>query len=109
MSNPLRDLWRGLTAAFRDNRVRGLLAFVFSLIGLATLFFATIEGWSYVDALYFAVMTIATVGYGDLTPATTAGKLGAVVYVIVGLGIFVAAVTAIADAVIAQRDRDADK
>ena len=27
-----------------------------------------LEGWSYLDALYFCVVSLATVGYGDLTP-----------------------------------------
>lgn len=106
MTNPVIDLWRGVAAAFRDKRVRSLLAFTFTLIGLATILFAWIEDWDYVDALYFSVMTIATVGYGDLAPVTTLGRLVTVAYVIIGLGIFVAAVTAIADTVIAQRDKD---
>jgi voltage-gated potassium channel len=106
MTNPAIDLWRGVAAAFRDKRVQGLLAFTFTLIGLATIFFAWIENWGYVDALYFSVMTIATVGYGDLAPVTPLGRLVTVAYVIIGLGIFVAAVTAIADTVIAQHNKD---
>jgi hypothetical protein len=51
-------------------------------------------------------MRRATVGYGDLAPVTTLGRLVTIAYVIIGLGIFVAAVTAIADTVIAQRNKD---
>ena len=42
-------------------------------------------------------MTIATVGFGDLAPKTTLGKLFTVGYVVCGLGLFVATATAIAD------------
>ena len=42
-------------------------------------------------------MTIATVGFGDLAPKTTLGKLFTVGYVVCGLGLFVAMAPAIAD------------
>jgi voltage-gated potassium channel len=40
------------------------------------------------DALWWAVVTIATVGYGDRYPVTTAGRLIGVVMIIVGVGLF---------------------
>ena len=55
------------------------------------------EGRSLVDAIYFSVLTIATVGFGDLAPKTTLGKLFTVGYVVCGLGLFVATAPAIAD------------
>ena len=33
------------------------------------------EGWSFVESVYFAVTTMTTVGYGDLSPETNAGKI----------------------------------
>ena len=40
------------------------------------------------DALWWAVVTIATVGYGDRYPVTAAGRLIGVVMIIVGVGLF---------------------
>jgi voltage-gated potassium channel len=108
MTTTVSSLFRGIVSAFKEKHVRGLLAITSTAVALATFFFAWVENWSYVDALYFSVMTIATVGYGDLAPSTTLGKLGAVGYVLVALGLFVAAVSAIADAIIRQRARDSD-
>lgn len=105
MSQSVRSLVRGLRFAFRDGRVHGLMGFTFTLIGLAALFYSLVEGWPYLDALYFAVMTIATVGYGDLVPVTTLGRLFTIVYVLVGLGIFIAAASALAEAILSQRER----
>ncbi len=48
------------------------------------------EGWSVIDALYFCVITLATVGFGDLTPTTPEAKLFTVFYVINGIGILLA-------------------
>ncbi|MEE4295298.1 MAG: potassium channel family protein [Wenzhouxiangella sp.] len=104
MSRPVRNLFRGLRFAFRDRRVQGLIGFTFTIIGLATLFYSLVEGWPYLDALYFAVMTIATVGYGDLVPVTNLGRLFTIAYVLVGLGIFIAAASALAEAILSQRE-----
>jgi voltage-gated potassium channel Kch len=49
-----------------------------------------VEGWSAVDALYFSVITMATIGYGDLSPVTTAGKVFTMFYALLSVGVFVA-------------------
>lgn len=56
------------------------------LFGGAT-FYHYMEGWRYLDALYFSSYTITTVGYGDITPKTDAGKIFTIFYIFVGVGI----------------------
>lgn len=46
---------------------------------------ARLEGWAMADALYFSVTVLTTVGYGDLAPATPAGRLFTSLYVVVGV------------------------
>jgi voltage-gated potassium channel len=41
------------------------------------------------DALWWAVVTVATVGYGDYYPVTTVGRIIAVFMMLSGIGIFV--------------------
>ena len=50
---------------------------------------------------------MSTVGYGDLTPATDAGKVFTIVYIFVGIGLFVALVGQIANALIKGGKADA--
>jgi voltage-gated potassium channel len=71
-----------------------LLAAVAIISG--TGFYTLVEGLRLVDALYFSVVTLTTVGYGDFAPQTDVGKLFTAVYVLVGVGILLAFVTTVA-------------
>lgn len=102
-------IFRGLRDVWEDARVRGLLAFVFSMIALATVTFWLLEEWSLLDAAFFSVVTISTVGYGELVPQTVPGKLFAMFYILVGLGVFVAAASAVAEALLRRRDKDNER
>ncbi|HEX9181656.1 MAG TPA: potassium channel family protein [Burkholderiales bacterium] len=84
-----RAFWRGL----KDEEFRALLYVFLGLLVSGTAFYSQIEGWSLVDALYFSVITLATVGYGDLHPTTTLSKLFTILYILIGAGIFVAFIT----------------
>jgi voltage-gated potassium channel Kch len=96
----VRRLYHGLGHALTQPEVQGVVQLALSLILIATIFYWLVEGWSLLDAAYFAVVTIATVGYGDLTPQTTLGKIFTIGYIVSGIGIFAAAITALARAVL---------
>ena len=67
----------------------GLIVFALVLlISLSTIFFHYTEGWDLLDSYYFTIVTVATVGYGDFTPKTDAGKIGATLVIIIGIGLF---------------------
>jgi voltage-gated potassium channel len=65
---------------------------------------AVLEGWPFGDAVWWAFVTTTTTGYGDLSPATAAGRVIAVVTMfvgIVGIGVIVGRIAAV---VIRTRD-----
>ncbi len=78
-----------------DLQFRSLLLFVLFLLLGATYFYYKLEGWSVVDALYFSVMTMSTIGYGDLAPSSDVSKLFTIVYAFLSIGAFAALVTKI--------------
>lgn len=57
------------------------------LLVLGATFYHRVEGWRYLDALYFSSYTLTTVGYGDFVPKTDLGKMFTIVYVFAGVGI----------------------
>lgn len=71
-------------------RYAAFMAFVVFLAGAQA--FASVENTSLGIGMYWAASTMTTVGYGDVTPKTTAGRIIAVVVMMVGIG-FVAVVT----------------
>ena len=66
---------------------RALLVFSGLVLIVGVLFYMHVEHWSFINAVYFCVVTLGTVGYGDIIPTTDVGKLFTVMYIIIGLSI----------------------
>ena len=57
------------------------------LVGLCTMFVHFEEGWTWVDAAYFAITSTTTVAYGDLIPKHEATKNFLIFYLPIGIGV----------------------
>lgn len=66
---------------------RIVIAVSIVVISVGTIFYHLVEKLSWIDSVYFCSMTLATVGYGDITPHTNAGKIFTIFYVFTGVGI----------------------
>ena len=54
---------------------------------VGTVAYHYIEGWSWIDSLYFSAIAGSTVGFGDLVPSTDASKLFTIAYVFLAMSI----------------------
>lgn len=69
-----------------QDRVRQICLLLIVVVALGTAGYVLIEGWSAFDALYMTVITVATIGFGELHPLSTAGRGFTMVLVLVGVG-----------------------
>ncbi|RXW16837.1 hypothetical protein EST38_g9025 [Candolleomyces aberdarensis] len=73
------------TTAFRVRLAAALVIFlIFWMVGSSI--FSRTEGWSFGIAVWFCFTTFTTVGYGDFSPKTAAGRSIFIVWALMGIG-----------------------
>lgn len=72
-----------------DPEFRVLLFLLVTLLIGSTMFYSGTEGWSKLDALYFSVMTMSTIGTVNLAPVMDISKVFTMIFTFLSVGIFV--------------------
>ena len=85
-------------------RFRLYLVMFTVLLFVGTIGFMFIENLSFVDSIYFSVVTMATVGYGDIHPQSAVGKILALILIVGGVGTFLGVVASITDIFLKRRE-----
>ena len=98
-----RGLARALGAVWRDPETKALPLVAGALVLTGTLFYWRFEDWTIIEALYFCVVTLTTVGYGDLHPTSAGTQIFTIVYILTGFGVLVALLTSVAQQYIRQK------
>src|SRR5258706_1695517 len=89
-----------LTRPGRGFRIRYAVLALAAAIVFGTIGFHLVEGWAFADSLYVTVQTLTTVGYGDMTPRSGAGRSFAVLVMLIGAGGVALAVSTIVQSVV---------
>ena len=85
-------------------RLEILVAVLAVLVFVGTVGFMMIEGVSLLDAFYFVVVTMATVGYGDVHPLTAGGKVFTLFIIVMGVGTFLGVIANVTEIILARRE-----
>lgn len=83
----LRRMLKAFVKLIKDKEFQVLLSLTAVILMSGTFFYSGVEGFSKIDALYFSVATLTTVGSANLEPSTDFGKIFTVIYMISGIGI----------------------
>ena len=78
----LKDVWK-------DVEFRILFVLIVLLMLTGAIFYSEVEGYNLIDSLYFSVMIMSTIGYGELTLSTSTAKIFTIVYAFVSIGVFI--------------------
>lgn len=81
-----------------------LIVFLAILV-LGTIAFMFMESRSFIDALYYIIVTMATVGYGDIVPTTPTGKIIAILLIVTGVGTFLGVIANATEMMLSRREK----
>ncbi len=70
-------------------RIAGILV---AILAVGTVGYRWIEGWSLEDSLYMVVITLSTVGYGEVRTLSPAGRVFTIVLIVAGVSLVTYAV-----------------
>jgi voltage-gated potassium channel Kch len=99
----LRGLARAVLAVWRDPETKALPLVAGALIVSGTIFYWHFEDWTIIEALYFSVVTLTTVGFGDFAPTSAGTQIFTIIYILTGIGVLVALLTSVAQQYIRQK------
>ncbi len=97
-------IFKRLAIKIRKENLHKVGIIVFILVALASLLFWRLEaGLSFIDAVWWSIVTVTTVGYGDISPATPGGRIVGIVLMITGIGLLGVLTATIATLFIEER------
>jgi len=78
-------------------RILSVLPVFTAVIAVGTIGYWLLEDWGWVESLYQAVITISTVGFGEVKPLSDGSRIFTIVLILLGVGAFTYTFTAFAD------------
>ncbi len=86
---------------FETQLARSLFALA-ALVALGVAGYMLIEGWSFLDAAYMTILTFTTVGYDEVRPLSSAGRVFTMFVMVAGVGVMLYILTSVVHMVVAQ-------
>ena len=86
---------------FETQLARGLLGLAV-LAAVAIAGYMLIEGWPFLDATYMTVVTFTTVGYEEVRPLSSIGRVFTMFLMVAGVGVMLYILTSVVQLMVAQ-------
>ena len=99
-------LIKAIHSASEDPEFRALAIVTIVLLLSGTAFYSHVEKWNMLDSLYFCVMTMTTIGYGDLAPTSDLSKIFTMLYAFISIGVFVSLAAKLAAGLMKPRKKN---
>ena len=81
----IRAVFKTFREVWAEPAGRVLILGALTIVATGTVFYSVVEGWPVLDSLYFTVITLTTIGYGDFAPTTAISKIFTIFFVIAGV------------------------
>jgi len=88
---------RVIVSFLKDKEYLELLLTTTIVLLFGSIIFHFVEGWRWLDSIYFCVITLTTIGYGDFSPRTDIGKVFNMFYIVIGLGLILSFIRTVYD------------
>jgi len=98
----LRRLCLGFLHGLRDPEFQAIVFLLCVAVLVGSVFYHSVEGWSWLDSTYFSVVALTTVGDATLSPSTGLSKIFTMGFSVAGIGLMLAFLSRLG----AYRDRE---
>jgi len=85
-------------------RLKISLALFLVVMTAGTVGFMVLEDLSFFEAFYYNIVTMSTVGYGDIHPTKEASRIFAILLIVVGVGTFLGVIANITEMILLRRE-----
>jgi hypothetical protein len=78
-----------------EKNVRPVALYSVIIVSIGAALYHWLEDWSWLDSFYFVIVTLTTIGYGDLSPTSSLTKVITIFYALNGVAILLTLLTEI--------------
>ena len=86
---------------FRSRLARGVFALAV-VVAVGITGYMVIEGWSLLDAAYITILTLTTVGYEEVHPLSSTGRIYTIFLMVAGVGVMLYVLTSVVNLAVAH-------
>ncbi len=101
--NFLKEALESFWLVVRRENIDRIVILLILIVWTSAFLVSLAEQWSFIDALWWSIVTLTTVGYGDISPVTPVGRFVATVDMFIGIGILATLSATLASILVDQK------